>query len=182
MVISGPSGTGKTTVVRTLLERCSLPLELSISATTRPPRQGEKHGVDYFFLSPAEFQARQQQQGFLENCEVFGRGHHYGTLAEPVTTSLRAGNWVILEIDVFGALKVLEKHRDAITIFIGPGSLVELERRLRGRGTESEEAIQRRLEVAHQELQYADRYQHNVINEDVNTTADELCLILKNYC
>ena len=181
VIISGPSGAGKTSVVRALLTQCSLPLELSISATTRPPRPGEVDGVDYYFLSPQQFRQRQQLRGFLESCEVFGRGHLYGTLAEPISTSRQAGKWVILEIDVEGAMKVVVREPDAITIFIGPGSLTELERRLRGRGTETEASIRRRLEVARRELGFATHYQYNVINDDIATTADDLCQILKDH-
>ena len=107
IVISGPSGVGKSTVVRQLLEQCELPLELSVSATTREPRAGEQDGVQYHFLPKTEFQQRRENGEFLECMEVFGRGHWYGTLQETVTTGLKQGKWVILEIDVDGAMKVL---------------------------------------------------------------------------
>ena len=182
VIISGPSGSGKTTVVRELLQRCGdLPLELSVSATTRPSRPGETHGVDYHFLSLEEFQQSQAEGKFLEWCEVFGRGHLYGTLAEPVYTSRQAGKWVILEIDVEGAMKVVEELPDAVTIFVHPGSMEELAQRLRGRGTESESAIQRRLEVARRELEFSKRYRHCVVNDEVGATVDKLNTILNRY-
>ncbi len=113
--------------------------------------------------------------------EVFGSGYWYGTLAETVTTSLQDGKWVVLEIDVEGAAAVLQKYTDAITIFLHPGSLNELERRLRGRGTESEEKICKRLGVAKRELTFIDRYRHDVTNGDVEQAVEELGKILDSY-
>jgi len=104
IIISGPSGSGKSTIVAKLLETCPLPLELSVSATTRPPRPGEVHGKHYWFLSPEEFQEKRVRGEFLECKEVFGRGFWYGTLKEAVSSGLSGGKWVILEIDVQGAL------------------------------------------------------------------------------
>ena len=160
VIISGPSGVGKSTVVRQLLKTCDLPLELSVSATTRSPREGEVDGVHYRFMTDEEFSRRQKDNEFLECAEVFGIGHWYGTLEQPVRDSLAAGKTVILEIDVQGALMVVDRFRDAITIFIHPGSLAELEHRLRGRETEQEEQIQKRLAVAADELEMAPQYQH----------------------
>ena len=178
VIISGPSGAGKSTVVRELLARCPLPLRLSVSATTRPPRPGEQDHVDYHFLSPAEFARRRAAGEFLECKEVFGRGHWYGTLRSEVTTGLAAGKWIILEIDVHGALAVLDPYPDALTIFLHPGSQAELERRLRERGTESAESLQRRLEVARQELTFRSRYRYEVINDRVDRAVQEICEIL----
>lgn len=175
VVISGPSGAGKSTLVRELLARCPLPLELSVSCTTRPQRPGETDGVHYHFLTDEEFNARRNRGEFLEAIEVFGRGHWYGTLKQTVTSGLQGGKWIILEIDVDGAEKVLEVYPDALTLFIHPGSLAELERRLRGRGTESEAAITRRLTVARRELDAADRYQKVVINESIPQAVDAIC-------
>jgi guanylate kinase len=178
VIFSGPAGAGKSTVVQRLLETCSLPLELSVSATTRLPRPGEADGVAYHFLSKEEFAQRRNNGEFLEYKEVFGLGNWYGTLRETVTSGLNAGKWVVLEIDVQGMLAVLQQIPDAITIFIHPGSVEELERRLRHRRTDSEESIQRRLEVAREELSYMDRYRYSVINDSVDRAVDEICRIL----
>jgi guanylate kinase len=180
VIISGPSGAGKTTVVRQLIEQSPLPLLLSVSATTRAPRPGEQDGVDYHFLTPETFEARRRAGDFLECFEVFGPGDWYGTLQKEVTSGLAQGKWVILEIDVQGTLSVCEEYPEAITIFIRPATMEELERRLRGRGTESDETLQRRLGVARRELEYADSYSHVVINDSVEQSVREICEILEN--
>lgn len=179
VIISGPSGVGKTTVLKRLYEVCQRPLTPSVSATTRPQRPGEVDGQSYFFLSDEEFQRRRDQGEFLECVEVFGRGHWYGTLQAPVEEALQQGRWVVLEIDVEGAQRVLKEFPSAITIFIHPGSLTELEQRLRGRGTESESALERRLEVAQRELEAADAYRHIVINQTVDQTVHDICQLLE---
>jgi len=179
VILSGPSGAGKSTVVRRLLEACPLPLRLSVSATTRPPRPGEIDGQDYHFLTVDEFRRRRDHGDFLEWKEVFGRGDYYGTLWSETASGLSRGKWVILEIDVEGALAVLKQHPEAITIFVHPGSMVELERRLRSRGTESEASIQRRLEVARQEMAALHHYRYEVINGTVDRAVQEICDILQ---
>ena len=181
IVISGPSGTGKSTVVKQLLQQSTMPLELSISATTRQPRPGEKNGVDYHFLSPGEFERQRDRGDFLECFEVFQTGFWYGTFREAVTTSLEKGKWVTLEIDVDGALAVMEQYPEAITIFVRPPSMEELERRLRGRGTENDEKIRRRLDVARREMTLVDRYRHDVVNDTVDRTVQEICDLLETY-
>ena len=180
IIFSGPSGVGKTTVLAEIFAHCKRPLLMSVSATTRPHREGETEGVSYYYLSDEEFQQRVAADAFLEYTEVFGRGHWYGTLKETVMTGLAEGKWVILEIDVDGAQKVLKHFPAAITIFVHPGSAEELERRLRGRGTESEQALQRRLEVAQHELDMASHYEHIVINQSVEQTATDICQILES--
>ena len=178
VIISGPSGAGKSTVVRKLLESCPLEIELSVSATTRKPRSGERDGIDYHFLTHEAFQSRRAAGDFLECMEVFGRGDWYGTLNETVSTGLAAGKWVVLEIDVEGALSVIDRYPKTITIFIHCGSVDELERRLRNRGTETESAIARRLEVARREMELASRYRYMVVNRDADEAAHEICGIL----
>ena len=179
VIISGPSGAGKSTLVRRLLQTCPLPLELSISATTRPPRPDELNGIDYHFLSADEFDEKRLAGEFLEYKEVFGQGYWYGTLLAKIDDGLRLGKWVILEIDVAGAMSVIDRVPDAITIFIHPGSMEELERRLRNRQTDNEEAIVRRLEVATQEMANRHQYEYQVINIDVDVATNEVSQILQ---
>ena len=178
VIISGPSGAGKSTVVRRLLDRCPLPLCLSVSATTRPARPGEQDGRQYHFLSHDDFARLRAENKFLECKEVFGRGDWYGTLRSEVTSGLAAGKWVVLEIDVEGTLSVLEEFPDAITIFLHPGSLEELERRLRGRATDTEDSILRRLEVARREMSMKDRYQFEIINGQMDQAVDDIIQLL----
>jgi guanylate kinase len=179
VILSGPSGAGKSTVVRELLAGCSLPLRLSVSATTRQPRTGEVDGRDYHFISHEEFQRRREADEFLECKEVFGRGDWYGSLRSEVDEGLQRGEWVILEIDVQGALTVLEQRPSTISLFVHPGSLDELETRLRRRGTDSEASIRRRLEVAAEELTYIRHYDYEVINDHVHETVQKICHLLK---
>jgi len=178
VVMSGPSGVGKTTVLRRLLATCRLPLRASVSATTRPPRSGEVDGVDYHFLSEAEFHRRRDRGEFLECYEVYSSGWWYGTLNSEVASGLQSGKWVVLGIDVHGAFSVVEQYPDAVTIFLRPSSLEELEKRLRGRGTEDDEAVRRRLEQAKNELALADWYRYQVVNDDLDRAVHEICDIL----
>jgi guanylate kinase len=165
VVISGPSGVGKTTILRRLLS--DLPhLVPSVSATTRPPRVGEQDGVDYHFISDADFRRRRAAGEFLECCQVYGRQHWYGTLVGEVAPRLAAGSWVVLEIDVEGTLSILARYPGAVTIFVEPFHPDQLYERLRGRGTESPDAMARRLEVARRELTQAHHYQHRIVNDD----------------
>ncbi len=179
IVISGPSGAGKTTLLKRLFEECP-PLVSSVSATTRPPRPGERDGVDYHFLSPDEFERRRRAGEFLECFEVFDHGTWYGTLQGEVAPSLEAGKSIVLEIDVQGAMAVVERYPQAVTIFVHPSSIDELERRLRGRGTESQESIQRRLDAAQREIDCSDRYRYQVVNDDVETAVREICDIIRS--
>ena len=178
VIISGPSGAGKSTVVRQLLTESPVPLCLSVSAATRAPRPEERDGRDYHFLSRTEFLRRQEADEFLECKEVFGCGDWYGTLRGEVASGLEAGKWVLLEIDVEGAMAVVGQVPDALTIFLHPGSMDELERRLRNRGTETGRSLNRRLEVAKREMAARKQYQFEVVNRDVDQAVQEICEIL----
>lgn len=185
VIVSGPSGAGKTTLMREVLRRSTVPLWPSVSATTRPPRPGEKDGVDYYFLSPEEFEARRQRGEFLECFQVHQQGHWYGTPAREVLASLGQGKWVVLQIDVQGAMAVMEQFPGAVSIFIRPATdeqryLEELRRRLRGRG-EPESSIADRLQTARRELALADRYQHQVVNDRIPRAVEEICEILQRH-
>ncbi len=182
VIISGPSGAGKSTVVRELMNVCPLPLGTSISATTRKPRDAERDGIDYFFLSEQRFTELRLQGAFIECRQNFGLKHWYGTLKDQVAAGLKAGKWLILEIDVLGAMEILTHHRDLepLLIFIHPGGLEELERRLRDRATESEESLAARLKTADAEMRYRSRYQHEIINTSVAEAAVQICQILQH--
>lgn len=176
VIISGPSGAGKSTVVKELLRRSPVPLVVSVSATTRPARQGERDGSDYHFLSREQFQQMQVAGAFLECKEV--HGNWYGTLRSEVASGLSDGKWVVLEIDVQGMLAVVQQVPDAISIFLHPGSTAELEKRLRQRGTESDQLVMRRLEVARRELAARSQYKYEVVNDQVPNAVAQICEIL----
>ena len=179
VVLSGPSGSGKTTLVRELVARAKVKLVKSVSATTRPPRPAEIHGDDYWFLTDADFREKLKNNEFLEHAEVFSSGYLYGTLRSELDRAWQQNGWAFLEIDVQGALKVMQQYPNAVTIFLKTPSPAEFERRLRARGTESEEVIKRRLATAERELQLADRYKYVVVNDQLETAASEICAILK---
>ncbi len=181
IIVSGPSGAGKSTLLEKVFRQSGLPLEWSVSATTRKPRPGEVEGRDYHFLSSKQFEKKRAAGEFLECFEVYSRGHWYGTLQSEVAPRLEAGNWVVLEIDVEGTMAVIERYPDAITIFVRPSSLEELGRRLKARGTESAEDIEQRIKVAGREMESIDFYRHVVINDDVEQATQQLCEILKQY-
>ena len=178
VVLSGPSGSGKTTVVQRLQEQSPVKLVKAISATTRRPRPGERPDEDYFFLSLDEFQHRLANDEFVESFEVHGTGNWYGTLKSEIQRAVTEGGWSLLEIDVQGAQRVVQRYPEAITIFLSTSSLDEYERRLRNRGTETDEAIQRRMQNAQTELQHRGRYQHQVINDNLQQAVQEISSIL----
>ncbi len=178
IILSGPSGSGKSTVVRRLLDSFGARMRLSVSATTRPGRRGEVDGVDYHFWTRERFEEAKARDGFLEWAEV--HGNCYGTLRSEVEPYLDRGIGVLLDIDVQGAEQVRARCPDHVSIFVKPPSLEELERRLRGRGTESEEAIQRRLANARKELARAGEYQHQVVNDVLERCVAELRQLIED--
>ena len=175
IVVSGPSGAGKSTVIGKVMERRS-DLCFSVSATTRKPREGEVDGVNYFFVSGTEFDRMIGDDELLEHAEY--NRDNYGTPRTYVEEKRRAGMHVLLDIEVQGARQVRERVPEAIKIFIIPPSLQVLEQRLRGRGTETEEQIQRRLARARGEYREADFYDYVVINDHLETAANELNAII----
>ena len=161
-VITGPSGVGKGTLIRGVMDRVG-DLELSVSATTRPPRVGEVDGVDYHFLSRQQFDRRVAAGEFLEHADY--AGNHYGTLRSELEDRLRAGRPVVLEIEVQGARQVREAMPEALQVFIAPPSLEELRTRLITRGTDDAEEVERRLRVAEGELAAQPEFRHVVVND-----------------
>ncbi|WP_417849824.1 guanylate kinase [Thalassoglobus sp.] len=178
-VLSGPSGSGKTTIVGRILSDSAVPIQMAVSATTRPPRQNEVDGTHYYFLSSDEFQTRRDAGDFVECAEVHRSGFWYGTLKSEVQRIQDSGSWVLLEIDVEGALQVMKIYPDATSLFLMTPSVDEYERRLQSRGTESEEVIQRRLRTAAEELKSADSYRHHIINDDLDRAVQEICDVLE---
>ena len=170
-MITGPSGVGKGTLVNRLLERHPA-IWLSVSATTRAPRPGEEEGVQYFFLERPAFEQLVGRGGLLEWAEF--AGNLYGTPRQPVEAQLAAGHPVLLEIELEGARQVRQSFPGAFQLFVAPPSFAELERRIRGRGTDSEEAIQRRLARARVELEAAVEFDAVLVNADLETALLEL--------
>ncbi|HHW84524.1 MAG TPA: guanylate kinase [Actinomycetales bacterium] len=175
-VVVGPSGVGKGTVIRELLARHP-EVWLSISATTRAPRPGEVDGVHYTFVSDPEFDDLVASGGMLEWAEVFGM-NRYGTPRAPVEEHLAGGSDVLLELDLAGARQVRHTAPDALQVFIAPPSFAELEERLRGRGTETSEARERRLATAREELAAVDEFDLVIVNADVSDAAHELAVVM----
>ena len=161
-VFSGPSGVGKGTLKAKLFEEFADRIAYSVSATTRRPREGEVDGKDYFFISRQEFERRVKNNEFLEHAEF--AGNCYGTPRAYVEKLLDSGMNVVLEIDVQGALQVMKSMPECVSVFILPPSFEELEHRLRGRGTETEEKVRERLETAKRELPYAPQYDYQIVN------------------
>jgi len=180
IVLSGPSGAGKGTLCQELLKQMPH-LKYSVSATTRQPRQGEVDGLHYYFRSREEFQAMIEGDELLEWAEFCG--NYYGTPKFAVEQAIQAGNDVILEIEIQGALQIKKRFRQGVFIFIVPPSMDELSQRIHKRGTESEEVIQRRLQTALQELEYVTEYDYVVVNDEVPLAVDKLkCILVAEKC
>ncbi len=175
-VITGPSGVGKGTLIRGLLERVP-ELELSVSATTRAPRPGEEDGVDYHFLTPERFESRVNAGDFVEHASY--SGNRYGTLRSELERRLAAGAGVVLEIEVQGARQVRASMPDAVAVFIAPPPGGALRARLVGRGTDSPEQVDERLRTAERELEAQPEFGHVVVNDRLEQATDELVEIVR---
>lgn len=175
VIVSGPSGAGKSTVI-SRVAKLRPDIRFSVSVTTREPRPGEVDGKDYHFKTQEEFWEMIKADAFLEHAEYVGSC--YGTPAAPVDENIAAGNTVILDIEVQGAMQIMEKRPDAVSIFLCPPSLEELERRLRGRGTDSEEKIRDRLMTAHREYALLHKYSYIIVNDDADTAVRQLDAII----
>ncbi|HEV7583351.1 MAG TPA: guanylate kinase [Mycobacterium sp.] len=177
VVLSGPSAVGKSTVVRCLREQIP-DLHFSVSATTRAPRPGEVDGVDYHFVSPARFQQLIDEGALLEWAEIHGGLHRSGTLAAPVRAATGSGFPVLIEVDLAGARAIKKAMPEAITVFLAPPSWADLQARLVGRGTETPDAMARRLETARVELEAQDDFDQVVVNSQLESACAELVSLL----
>lgn len=177
-IVSGPSGAGKGTLVRALLDRVP-DIWLSVSATTRAPRPGELEGVHYFFLTPEEFTRQVETGGFLEWAEV--HANRYGTLRAPVEQRISEGRQVILEIDPQGAMQVKREIPEAVLLFVEAPSMEELRRRLATRGSETEDQIESRMATAIREIELAGMYDFVILNDDVSSATDRMVAIIDSF-
>ncbi len=177
VVISGPSGVGKGTVCKALLERKDHNLEYSVSMTTRKPRVGETDGIHYYYVSKETFENKIAENGFLEYAEFVG--NYYGTPMDKVEEKLDEGKEVVLEIETQGAMQVRKNYPDAVFIFIVPPTIEALEMRIKKRATEPDEIIKERLAKAHREFEIAHKYDYIVVNDTVENAADRIMAIIR---
>lgn len=175
IVISGPSGAGKGTISREIVSRY-VDIDLSVSATTRAPREGEVNGVSYYFLKVDEFESKIKSDEFLEYAKVYD--NYYGTPISGIEKKLEAGTDVILEIDIQGALKVKDKYPDGVYVFILPPSLKELKKRIVDRATDSNEVIEKRMACTKSEIEYAVEYNYAVVNDDLSIAVENVKKII----
>lgn len=182
LIVSAPSGSGKSTIVQWLMqEHPELKLYFSISCTSRAPRGTEQNGVEYFFLSPEEFKAKIQNDEFLEYEEVY-ENRFYGTLKQQVENQREAGQNVVFDVDVKGGINIKKYYGDeALSLFIQPPSVEELRRRLEGRGTDTQEAIEQRLAKAGYEMTFAPQFDKIIVNDDLETAKQETLDILNAF-
>ena len=181
IIFSAPSGSGKSTIINYLLKQ-NLNLAFSISATSRPPRGTEQHGVEYFFLSPEEFRQRIANDEFLEYEEVY-EDRFYGTLKAQVERQLEAGQNVVFDVDVVGGCNIKQYYGNrALSVFIQPPSIEELRKRLEGRGTDAPQVIEYRLAKASYELTFAPKFDKVVVNDDLEKAQAETLQLIKDFC
>lgn len=180
IIISAPSGTGKSTIINRIITDKSLHLQFSVSATNRQPRKGEEDGVNYYFLSTEAFKKAIAENAFLEYEEVYP-GRFYGTLRSEITRITGQGNNVILDIDVKGGINIKRQYPEALTIFIQPPSIATLRQRLEGRGTDSQETIDQRVAKAEYELSFAPKYDKIVINDILDEAVARTAAIISDF-
>ena len=178
-VIAGPSGVGKGTIIKELLKE-NENISLSVSSTTRKPRPGEVNGVNYNFINQEQFNKSVGNGDFLE-WAVYN-GNYYGTSKLAVENALKNGKSIILEIEIQGAVQIMEKCKDAVFIFIMPPSYEELEKRLRGRNTEDEQTIQNRLKITQKELEVGKKFKYSVVNDSVENAVEQIRKIINREC
>ncbi|MBW1642617.1 MAG: guanylate kinase [Deltaproteobacteria bacterium] len=177
-IVSAPSGSGKTTLCRALMEHIP-DLLYSVSFTTRPRRNGENEGIDYYFLSKEEFEKGIKEGKWAEFANV--HGNYYGTSADILDKGLHSGKDILLDIDVQGAEQILKRYPESVTIFISPPSMDALKQRLEKRGTDSGEVIKRRLKDAEKELARKDAYRHIIENDELQKAVDDIIAVVKQY-
>ena len=181
LIFGAPSGSGKSTIINSLMPRTELHLAFSVSATSRPPRGEERHGVEYFFLSPEEFRQRIDAGDFLEYEEVY-QDRFYGTLKQQVENQRNQGQNVVFDVDVKGGINIKKYYGDeALSLFIQPPSVEELRKRLEGRATDTPEAIAERLAKAEYEMTFASQFDHIIVNDDLETAKQETLKIVKEF-
>lgn len=181
IILTAPSGAGKTSIVHYLLKKYPEILAFSISAATRKPRGNEVSGKDYYFMSEEEFKSKIQHNEFVE-WEMVYEGKYYGTLQSEINRIWNLGKSPVLDIDVKGALRILERYPDCtLSLFIQPPSVDELKKRLQSRGTETEESLAARVNKASYELSFKDHFDHNIINKDLDTACAEAERLIINY-
>lgn len=181
IVFSAPSGSGKTTIAKYLLNETELALDFSVSAASRTPREGEIHGKDYYFLSVDEFKTKVKEEAFLEWEEVY-KDNFYGTLKSEIKRIWSQGKHVIFDIDVVGGLNIKKQFpKETLAIFVKPPSIEEMERRLRGRATETEEKIKMRVAKAEKEIEYADKFDTVLINNNLEVAKQDAYKMVSQF-
>lgn len=181
IIFSAPSGSGKSTIIGRLMQHEDLHMAFSVSCTSRPPRGAERHGVEYFFLTPEEFRRRIDNDEFLEYEEVYA-DRYYGTLKEQVERQLESGDNVVLDVDVKGGCNIKRHYGDrALSVFIQPPSVGELRSRLVGRGTDAPEVIEDRIARAEYELTFASRFDRVVVNDDLEKAVGEALCVVREF-
>ncbi len=176
-IISAPSGAGKTTLCKRLMDRFDI--IYSVSYTTRAPRKDERNGVDYFYISKEEFEKKIREDKWAEWAEV--HGNFYGTSAEYLNDALLSGKDILLDIDVKGTLQILKRYPDSITIFIMPPSFDDLRIRMESRGSDNREVIEKRLRNAKQEMAQRNLYKHEIINDNLDKATSQLFMLVEKY-